>query len=395
MRVHHTSHPLPAFPVYSCSFVAPDELVLGGGGGQSRSGVKNKLRLYKVESFKRLDPLDEYELDKGEDVPMSMAAWPKTKEIVCGINSSEDSLKSGVNQNCRQFAVQENKLAFMASTSTLTLDKAQEDNYQKVTVLSPDGNFLAVAGFKELSLLHYPSLEPAASSIHVDKEIYDASFSPTGLTVCTTASLLVYSLPPSKTGGISKKVVGKKKAVPTPSLTLLRTVDRPNLPGKNAGSTFRAARYHPQDPDVLYTMVNSLPPKTRTKNAPQISFVCKWDTKTWNVTKLRKVSDRNLTCFDISPNGKFLAYGSSDLTVGILNTQALAPLLTILKAHEFPPTTLRFSPSSDLLVSGSVDNTIRIVSVPENLVAASWSSWIIVLVTLLVILFAILAQQMH
>lgn len=43
MRVQHTSHSLPAFPVYSCAFVSPDELVLGGGGGQSRSGIKNKL----------------------------------------------------------------------------------------------------------------------------------------------------------------------------------------------------------------------------------------------------------------------------------------------------------------------------------------------------------------
>jgi prolactin regulatory element-binding protein len=48
----------------------------------------------------------------------------------------------------------------------------------------------------------------------------------------------------------------------------------------------------------------------------------------------------------------------------------IQPLLTILKAHEFPPTTIRFNPTSDLLVSGSADNTIRIVSVPDNLAAA-------------------------
>lgn len=46
------------------------------------------------------------------------------------------------------------------------------------------------------------------------------------------------------------------------------------------------------------------------------------------------------------------------------------PLLTILKAHDFPPTALRFNPDSNLLVSGSVDNTIRVVTVPDNLTAA-------------------------
>ena len=43
MRTKHAAHPLPAFPVYSCAFVSPNEVVLGGGGGQSRSGIKNKL----------------------------------------------------------------------------------------------------------------------------------------------------------------------------------------------------------------------------------------------------------------------------------------------------------------------------------------------------------------
>lgn len=45
MRTKHASHSLPAFPVYSCAFVSPNELVLGGGGGQTRSGIKNKLVL--------------------------------------------------------------------------------------------------------------------------------------------------------------------------------------------------------------------------------------------------------------------------------------------------------------------------------------------------------------
>ena len=68
---------------------------------------------------------------------------------------------------------------------------------QKVTVLSADGKLVAAAGTRDvrvllsvqkqsvfsmsiqLSLLHFPSLEPAATSIHLPKgEIYDATFSP-------------------------------------------------------------------------------------------------------------------------------------------------------------------------------------------------------------------------
>jgi WD40 repeat protein len=49
------------------------------------------------------------------------------------------------------------------------------------------------------------------------------------------------------------------------------------------------------------------------------------------------------------------------------SSHSLQPLLTILKAHEFPPTTLRFSPTSNLLVSGSADNSVRVISVPAEL----------------------------
>lgn len=43
MRAQHSTHPLPAFPVYSCAFVASDQMVVGGGGGAAKTGIKNKL----------------------------------------------------------------------------------------------------------------------------------------------------------------------------------------------------------------------------------------------------------------------------------------------------------------------------------------------------------------
>ena len=43
MRARHTAHSTPNFPVYSVAFLSPGELVLGGGGGASKTGIKNKL----------------------------------------------------------------------------------------------------------------------------------------------------------------------------------------------------------------------------------------------------------------------------------------------------------------------------------------------------------------
>lgn len=43
MRARHVAHGLSNFPVYSSAFLSPYELVLGGGGGTTKSGIKNKL----------------------------------------------------------------------------------------------------------------------------------------------------------------------------------------------------------------------------------------------------------------------------------------------------------------------------------------------------------------
>jgi prolactin regulatory element-binding protein len=82
-----------------------------------------------------------------------------------------------------------------------------------------------------------------------------------------------------------------------------------------------------------------------------------------------------------------------------------------LKAHDFPPTTLKFNPSATLLVSGSADNTVRIVSVVQHAARSlskclllvtdcvniksrkAWKFIIIVLLAILVAVLALFAKQ--
>jgi len=142
-----------------------------------------------------------------------------------------------------------------------------------------------------------------------------------------------------------------------------------------------------------------------------------------------------LAVFDELPsdNGKWIAYGSSDCSVGLLDAFTLAvrmssvaflvclthstpqPLLKILKSHEFPPTVLKFNPTSRLLISGSADNTVRLIAIPEGLgdscayyshvirywfgltvgplsSSASWSYILMILFALFVVLFAFAIQ---
>ncbi|KAL5527611.1 hypothetical protein ACEPAG_6412 [Sanghuangporus baumii] len=408
MRTHHTQHSLPAFPVYSAAFVADNKLVLGGGGGSGRSGIKNKLRLYNIPSDETLELLSELELEKDEDAPMSMVADAEGSRIICGINSATEELDKGINQNCRLFNVEKDKLNLvgLASTLKVTRDNMEEcQKEQKVTALSPGRTLLAAAGTKDLAVLSYPSLAPAAKSLQTDHEIYDVSFSSTSMLVATTDKLLVYALPAASAPAVSppgpktrskqkqkRKAKEDSKAI-VKELELLNSVERPALPGLDGVATvYRAARYHPSAKDVAFTVLNTTSgPRIRgSKTKPKQGYVCRWSTDSWKVVKSRKIGEKGITCFDVSANGRFLAYGSADHTIGILDATTLAPLLSVLKAHDFPPTVLRFNPTAKLLVSGSADNSIRAVTIPDGLAGTTWTVPQVIFITLLVLLLSIL-----
>ncbi|KAJ3909266.1 WD40 repeat-like protein [Lentinula edodes] len=396
MRVAHTSHALPAFPVYSSAFLSQNELVVGGGGGATKSGIKNKLKSFKVGKDRSAEQLDELELAIGEDAPMSMATDGTT--VVCGVNSAPELLEKGENENCRVFKVDDGKLSFLRTQGTLSV-KPDDLDYQKVTVLSPDGYLLAVAGPNDLSLLLYPSLMPAAQSLKVDKEIYDATFTKSTLIVATTAELRVYTLPETKSASPSKpKKKGKQKvSTSLPSLVCERVIDIPSSLGGSSGSSFRAAKYflriHPTLGTILYTVANTIPNRSRGKSTARQAHVLKWNTENWTVEKIRKVGDRGITCFSVSPDGNLLGYGSSDLSVGLLDAATLNPVSTILKAHEFPPTTLAFNTDSSVLVSGSADNSIRVINLPDQLRCIDWGFFMLIILTLIVLLLAYTYQR--
>lgn len=68
----------------------------------------------------------------------------------------------------------------------------------------------------------------------------------------------------------------------------------------------------------------------------------------------------------ISPDGKLIAFSSSDMGLRICSSKSLQVLMTVPKVHTLPVTSLAFNNDASLLVSGSVDGTCRVVSVPKT-----------------------------
>ncbi|KAL1740509.1 WD40-repeat-containing domain protein [Schizophyllum fasciatum] len=434
MRANHTKHELPAFPVYSSAFLDDTHLVIGGGGGQAKSGIKNKLRLYHTENDTQLELLDELELAPGEDAPMSMAAARTASKIICGVNSSEDKLKAGQNDNCRVFSIADKRITTLSAQGTLPTEDDEQllEDYQRVSVVSPDASMVVVAGTHDVTLLSFPSLTPLATSMHFGDEVYDASFSDTTLAIATTGKVHLYDLPtntspvptsPNGSPASKKKAKGKGKAAPTP-LAARRTIDVPTLLDGTATGSIRAAKFSSTDPTKLFVAVNTTPARGKGKRAiPRQSFLCVWSTESEQTTaagaveRVKKLGDRALTCCDVSLDGRLIAFGFSDCSISLLDARTLTPLVTILKAHEFPSTTLAFNPAATLLVSGSADNSVRLISVPAggardgmgewraslsmlppwrtctDISIAAWTTIILILVALLAVILAIIMKQ--
>lgn len=409
MRAQHTTHSLPAFPIYSCAFISDDLLVAGGGGGASRSGIKNKLRLFRISVKRQLESLAEFELDKDEDAPMSMAAHIESRTIVCGINSAVAKLQKGENENCRKFLIDSgDEFKFTLLGTRGTISPGNTEDYQRLSVLSNDAQFVAVGSERELTLLSYEGLSPVARPILVSKgEIYDVTLSATHLILATSVNLLVYALPATlRSRGKEKDAIIDNLHTPIdslPDLQLVKILDVPTISSIPVGATvtFRASRLHPSDVNLFYSVINvTLPRAPKAKTAKKQAYILKWRVSAADDVSFsailegsRKISEGSLTCFDVSPNGKLLAFGVSDYSLGILDANSLAPLLSILKAHEFPITALRFNPSSKLLVSGGVDSSIRIVAIPEKFGGLSWSVTILIMLAILGVIFAVMLSR--
>jgi prolactin regulatory element-binding protein len=107
---------------------------------------------------------------------------------------------------------------------------------------------------------------------------------------------------------------------------------------KNLHCTFRAARFgRGETSSRLFTVVNATPPKSttanrRNKGGERKAFISVWDIDTWKLIRTRTVAKKPVTSFDVSPNGKLLALGGSDLSITVFDAEtvqvSLRPVLS-------------------------------------------------------------------
>ncbi|KAG2182729.1 hypothetical protein INT44_005709, partial [Umbelopsis vinacea] len=329
-------------PIFGLGFTARNELVVGGGGGSGRTGVKNKVASYKIDVKRKEFREDaEFEFGSDEDAPMCLDVHPTKDECAVGVNGTDKSVESGDSKNCRVFDLDDD--SFKLIESVRTIQSKNVDDHQKVCRYSKDGQFLATGTTDGiLTLLKYPSLEQVIPPIQFENEEIldvDFDFDNEKLLVVTAGLLRLISL--------RGKRAGRE----------LQTLQASSL-DKKVKSEFRAVRYgNGVSSDHAFVALNS---KSRDKGT-----IIKFNAHTLEIVKTKKISGKPLTAFCVSKDGSIGAYASADLSIGVFDAMNLQKLLQVKEAHSFSITGLAINHDRSLLVSSSAENKCRAVVLPK------------------------------
>ncbi|ERF73084.1 hypothetical protein EPUS_06545 [Endocarpon pusillum Z07020] len=239
-----------SYPLYASDFDPKNAgfLLVGGGGGEGRSGVGNKITLLNTSRREQVSEVVEIELSREEDSVTSLAIAQSSDTSVtafAGINSSEADQKAGKNQHLRSFRLEypprrqvdgdgeaeksttySGKTEALGHTSLFSKPQGEKDGiYQRTIRISPSRNSsqrpvaaistgLAVKGevvvFRSDPSLTNPEV---LGRINLDKEeaagldIWSGEEADTAvLAYCTSLEVFIYAISLSQSSALSDPI---------------------------------------------------------------------------------------------------------------------------------------------------------------------------------------------
>ncbi|XP_022918698.1 guanine nucleotide-exchange factor SEC12 [Onthophagus taurus] len=390
------------FPLYTVQMLTSRHVLVGGGGGSSKTGVANGFEVFELShNGEKFVAEEVIRHETGRCVVMNCATYSDSRhsylvagqESHCQLYRVKSELKSGEEvietigddttlRNRKEKTIKKEEVpnglnkkltfAFKAADSIQT-DYNKEEPVQRVVRISKNGKIMATGGTDGIvRLWKFPSLEKYGELKVHTKEIDDIDFSLHDNYVVTIA----------KDGlGIVWDYIKKKQ------VTELKW-SQPN----GSKYLYKRSRFGPIEEDkgksALYTLAN---PTGQPKK--QKSYLQRWFPHENSLNKFVPI-DESLAALAVRDDGRFVAVGTMfSGSVLLYIAFSLQKVLHIPAAHSMFVTGLEFLPvvsdqhtitsvSDAAVVSISVDNQLCIHSLPYRSSIPTWIAISVIVVTL-------------
>ncbi|KAJ4973804.1 hypothetical protein NE237_006978 [Protea cynaroides] len=324
-------------------------LAFAGGGGEGSSGIPNAIVIAEFDfssNFLSQEPVAKLRL--GADLPYRMAVHPGGEGLICSLPKS-----------CRWFEwdVLENegslKLGLRSSERVLT--QLEDIGQQLAVTFNSEGSLLAVGsedGY--LRVFKWPSMEVILDQADAYSTVKDLDFSSDG-----------------------KFLVSLGNGGPCRVWDVMSSTVVASLP-KESDEIFGFCRFSQTSDSnqILYTTA------VRDRGGSIIS----WNTSSWMRVRSKQIVRDPICAFDVSADGRFLAVGTVEGDILVINSTDMKVQTVVRKAHLGLVTTLMFSEDSRALASASMDSSTRVTIIEDQKRQSGGSMWIVVFIVLIAIL---------
>uniref|UniRef100_A0A8C4QC03 Prolactin regulatory element binding n=1 Tax=Eptatretus burgeri TaxID=7764 RepID=A0A8C4QC03_EPTBU len=349
------------FPLYSLRFLEPGLIVVAGGGGAARTGIKNALHFLRLECIGgHLSASLLHCHDTGLRAVMNLALARPVRVLAVGMDGycqllsyqevegaqtlpsgqakgSKQQEKPGRHKR-RQAKMDENHMASENKDETPLLEvKSQEsiqtdfssENLQKVVRFNSDCTILATGGVDGyLRTWKYPSLKPLCEVLAHHGEIEDLDFAPDNKVV---------------TAGRDFACSVWQHGILVAGLDWSHV--RPDIPSKTY--RFQGCRFaRVEDSNEVMTRLFTVHIPHRRERHPLPCFLTKWDAN--NFLPLLNVACGNevISALAVSEVGTYLGLGTITGSVAIHIAFSLQRVYYVRETHGIVVTELGFLPSS-------------------------------------------------
>ncbi|KAG2283291.1 hypothetical protein Bca52824_054511 [Brassica carinata] len=324
-------------------------IVLAGGGGEGRSGIKNVIVICLVDlDTKSLSEQPLGRIVLGTDLPYRMAVHPRGGGLVCALPNS-----------CKRFG-------WESIISPREGDQGGEEGEEVINELKDVGQQLALAFNQEGSVLaaggedgtlrifEWPCMKTLLDESKAHASVKNLTFSESGK--------FLVSL-----GGPLCRVWDVNTSAAIASLS------------KEKDEMFAYCRFSVDNAgnEVLYIAANT----------ERGGSIITWDTTTWKRRRSKLMKNYSISAFNVSADGKLLALGNMEGDVLIIDSTKMKTHQLVKKAHLGLVTALTFSPDSRCLVSVSFDSRAKL-TVIEKTPEKQGVNWLVMLL-LCVLLYVV------